>query len=296
MRIVEPWMKSLESPDEVLRLPGITEELVDLGDLTVGRVVHEPGWRWSTHIRPVVGGEWCQARHVGVVLSGVLGIVMQSGTEYTLRQYDVYDIPAGHDGYTVGDDPVVVLDWAGLRTIAGRHRTGASNRVVATLLFTDLVDSTALATALGDVAFRERLAGHLEAAREAVERFGGQVVTTTGDGLLATFSAPAVALPCAAEIGRRATGDGLKVRAGVHVGEVDLVGASVRGVAVHEAARIMALAGAGEIFVSEVTKNLASASGFLFEDRGAHTLKGLPGERRLFRYAGVAAAASPGRP
>lgn len=279
-------MKSLQSPDEVLRLPGITEELVDLGDLTVGRVVHAPGWRWSTHVRPVVGGEWCQARHVGVVLSGALGFLMQSGTTYALRPYDAYDVPAGHDGYVVGDEPAIVLDWAGLRTIAGRQRTGASNRVVATLLFTDLVESTALATGLGDVAWRERLASHLETSRDAVERFGGQVVTTTGDGLLATFNAPAVALPCAGEISRRATGDGLQVRAGVHVGEVDVVGSSVRGVAVHEAARIMALAGPGEILASEVTMNLASASGFVFEDRGTHALKGLQGERRLFSYAG----------
>jgi class 3 adenylate cyclase len=285
-------VKSLQSPDEVLRLPGITEELVDLGDLTVGRVMHEPGWRWSTHVRPVVGGEWCQARHVGVVISGVLGFLMQSGTEYTLRPYDAYDMPGGHDGYIIGDEPAIALEWAGLRTIAGRQRTGASNRVVATLLFTDLVESTAQATVLGDVAWRERLAGHLEASRDAVERFGGQVVTTTGDGLLATFNAPAVALPCAGEICRRATGDGLQVRAGVHVGEVDVVGRSVRGVAVHEAARIIALAGPGEILASEVTMNLASASGFIFEDRGTHALKGLQGERRLFSYAGPVASST----
>lgn len=284
---MQTWVKSLGSPDEVLRLPGIVEELVDLGDLTVGRVVHDPGWRWSTHVREVVGGEWCQARHVGVILSGRLGFRMENGSEHILRPDDAYDIPPGHDGFVVGDDPAVVLEWAGLRTIAGRHRTGATNRVVATLLFTDLVDSTVLASTMGDVAWRELLAGHLEACRESVGRFGGTMVTTTGDGLLATFGAPADALPCAAEIHRRSAADGLSVRAGIHVGEVDMVGSTVRGVAVHEAARVMALAGAGETLLTEVTRNLAGATGSAFEDRGLHLLKGLEGERRLFAYLGV---------
>ena len=284
---MEPLIKSLDHPDEELRLPGITEELVDLGDLTVGRVVHQPGWRWSVDVRPVVGGEWCQARHVGVVLAGRLGFVMESGAEYTVGPFDVYELPPGHDGYVIGDEPAVVLDWAGLRTIAGRHRAGATNRVVLTLLFTDLVDSTATADAVGDVVWRERLAHHLETCRDAVEQFGGTMVTTTGDGLLATFSAPTTALPCAAEIQRRSARDGLGVRAGVHVGEVDVVGTTVRGVAVHEAARVMAEAGAGEVFASELTRNLAAASGYAFADAGLHTLKGLEGERRLYSYLGV---------
>lgn len=287
---MEPWIKSLESPDEVIRLPGITEELVDLGDLTVGRVVHEPGWRWSVDVRPVVGGEWCRARHVGVLLSGALAFAMESGTEYTLRELDAYDIPPGHDGWVVGDEPAVVLDWAGLRTIAGQQRTGATNRVVATLLFTDLVESTVTAASLGDVAWRELLAGHLEASRDAIDRFGGSVVTTTGDGLLATFNAPAVALPCAADIRQRAHNQGLEIRVGVHVGEVDVVGSSVRGIAVHEAARVMAVAGAGEILVSELARHLADATGFAFEDRGTHQLKGIQGERRLFAYLGAGTA------
>lgn len=284
---MEPLIKSLDHPDEELRLPGITEELVDLGDLTVGRVVQEAGWRWSVDVRPLVGGDWCQARHVGVVLSGRLGLLMESGREYTVEPFGAYDIPPGHDGFVVGQEPAVLLEWAGLRTIAGRHRTGATNRVVLTLLFTDLVDSTATADAVGDVAWRERLAHHLETCRDAVEQFGGTMVTTTGDGLLATFPAPTTALPCAAEIQQRAARDGLAVRAGVHVGEVDVVGTTVRGVAVHEAARVMAKAGAGEVLASELTRNLAAASGYAFADAGLHTLKGLEGERRLYSYLGV---------
>jgi hypothetical protein len=194
MAMAESGFKNLRTPDETIRLPGITEELVDLGDLTVGRTVQAPGWRWSTHTRPVVGGQWCTARHVGVVLSGRFGVLLKDGTVLEFGPDDV-------------------------------------------------------ATRLGDVAWRELLSRHFEGARAELERFGGREVTTTGDGLLATFNGPAQALRCAGAIRRAAGREGLQVRVGVHVGEVELVGADVRGVAVHEAARIMAKADQGEILV-----------------------------------------------
>jgi class 3 adenylate cyclase len=152
------------------------------------------------------------------------------------------------------------------------------------LLFTDLVDSTVIASQLGDVAWRELLSGHFEVARAQIERFGGREVKTTGDGLLATFAGPAQALHCAVAICRAANRDGLHLRAGVHVGEVELVGSDIRGVAVHEVARIMANGGEDEILVSEITRTLALTSGLVFEDRGHHTLKGFPGQYRLFAY------------
>jgi class 3 adenylate cyclase len=287
---VEFRSKSLRAPDETIRLPGITEELVDLGDLTVGRTVQEPGWRWSTHMRPVVGGDWCKARHVGVVLSGRFGAQLKDGTVLDLGPDDVYDIPPEHDGYTIGDEPCVLLEWSGLRVFLG-FRAGSHGRVLATLLFTDLVDSTVMASQLGDVAWREFLSRHFEAARAELERFGGREVKTTGDGLLATFAGPAQALHCAAAICRAANREGLHVRAGVHVGEVELVSSDLRGVAVHETARIMAKAGEDEILVSEITRTLALTSGLVFQDRGIHTLKGLPGKWRLFAY--LADAQSP---
>lgn len=275
--------KNLRTPDETIRFPKVTEDLVELGDLTVGRVVSEPGWRWSTHVRPHVGGDWCQARHVGVVQSGQFGITFQDGTTLEFGPNDVYDIPPGHDGYTIGDEPCVLVEWSGLRAFAG-YRSG-SGRVLATLLFTDLVGSTEMASRLGDVAWRALLSGHFEAARAELERFRGSEVKTAGDGLLATFEGPAAALTCAGEICRVAGRDGLYVRAGVHVGEVERVGGDIRGVAVHEAARIMAEARGNEILVSELTRSLAAASGFVFDDRGTRTLKGLPGEWRLFALA-----------
>lgn len=279
--------KSLEQPDEVIELPGLVARTVQIGDVTVGLIASEVGWRWSTHVRPTVGGEWCQARHVGVILSGTLGVDFADGTSIELGPNTAFDVPPGHDGYTVGDEPCVQIEWVGLRAFSG-FPTGIHSRVLATLVFTDLVDSTEIAARMGDGRWREVLSAHFESARAELERFGGREVKTTGDGLLATFEGPARALHCVAAIRRAANRDGLIIRAGVHVGEVELVGDDVRGKTVHEAARITAAAGRGEILVSELTRALAGSAGVAFEDRGAHELKGLDGEWKL--YALVEAA------
>ena len=281
--MAEALRKNLDQPDDVIEFPGIKARLVDLGDMTVGHIVTEVGWRWSTHVRPSVGGEWCQARHVGVILSGRLGIEMSDGTSVEFGPNEVFDVPPGHDGRTVGDEPCVQIEWAGLRAFAG-FPTGIRSRVLQTLLFTDLVDSTQTAAELGDGRWRELLSGHFEAVRRELERFGGREVDTTGDGFFATFDGPARALQCAAAIRRAANRDGLRVRAGVHVGEVELVGANVRGVSVHETARIMASAAGDEILVSDLTRALAGTSGLVFEDRGTHSLRGLEGGWRLAAF------------
>ena len=139
-------------------------------------------------------------------------------------------------------------------------------------------------TRLGDAAWRDLLSHYLEGVRDELDRFGGREVKTTGDGMLATFDGSARALHCAAALRRRAKAEGLDVRIGVHVGEVEVVGDDVRGVAVHEAARIMAAAQPGEILVSELTRALAGAAGLDCEDRGAHVLKGLDGEWKLAAF------------
>jgi class 3 adenylate cyclase len=275
--------KSLDRPEETIEFPGVVGHVVELGDLTVARLVHEPGWRWSTHMKPTVGGEWCQARHVGVVLSGGLGIELSDGTTMEFGPNDVFDVPPGHDGYAVGDEPLIQIEWAGIRAWAG-FPTGIHSRVLRTLLFTDLVDSTQIASRLGDARWRALLSGHFEAVRAELELYRGREVTTTGDGVLATFDGPALALRCADAIRARANKDDLHIRAGVHVGEVELVGDDVRGVAVHEAARIMAEAGTDEILVSDLTRALAVSTGLTFEDRGTRTLKGLDGEWRLAAF------------
>jgi class 3 adenylate cyclase len=275
--------KNFGEPDEVIDVPGVTVQVVDLGDLTVGHMINDPGWRWSTHMKPIVGGEWCQARHVGFIISGRLGIEFLDGTSAEFGPGDVFDIPPGHDGFTVGDEPVVQVEWTGLRAWAG-FPTGIHSRVLATLLFSDLVDSTTMAAALGDMRWRALLSELYEASRAELERFGGREVDTTGDGMLARFEGPARALHCAAALLRCAEKHDVEIRVGVHVGEVELVGSDVRGIAVHEAARVMAAAAPGEILVSDMTRALAGAAGLRFEDRGVHELRGLEGEWRLAAY------------
>ncbi len=233
---MEARAKNLMSPDETAEFPGLKAQVIDLGDVTVGRIVMEPGWRWYTHVRPHVGGDWCEARHVGVVLAGRFGMVMRDGTTLEFGPEDVFEIPPGHDGYTLGDEPCIQIEWSGLRAFAGFRLAGTYNRALVTLLFTDLVDSTVTAKRLGDIAWRDLLSTHYEATRAALERHHGHEVNTIGDGLLATFDGPAAALHCAVAISRKAAREDLRIRACVHVGEVELVGTDVRGIAVHEAA------------------------------------------------------------
>jgi class 3 adenylate cyclase len=274
--------KNLAKPDKTIRFEKLVQDMVELGDLTVGRNVLEPGWRWSTHVRPHVGGEWCKGRHVGIVLSGRMGITFSDGSTMEVGPNEAFDIPPDHDGYTIGDEPCVQIEWGGLTAFTGRRNTA---RVLTTLLFTDIVSSTEMASRLGDAAWRGMLSSHFEMVRRELDRHLGHEVKTTGDGFLAIFEGPAHALGCAFAICRAAMADGLSIRAGVHVGEVERVGTDVRGIAVHEAQRIMAHAGNNEILVSELTRALSTASGYTFEDRGTHQLKGLSGDWHLYALA-----------
>ena len=286
--MAEHHVRSLAKPDEVMEFPKVTVRVVDLGDITVGHFVHEPGWSWRECIQPRVGGEWCQARHLGMVISGRLGVEFPDGTKLEIGPEDVFDIPPGHNGWVIGDEPLVQIEWAGIRAFAG-FPTGIHSRSLVTLLLTDLVDSTATAAQMGLTRWRELLSRHFEAARVELERYRGREVDTTGDGLLATFQAPLPALHCAVAIQRVARAEGLEVRAAVHVGEVELVGRGIRGVAVHEAARIMGEAESDEILVSETARMFAGAD-VAFEDRGVRALRGLDGEWRLSRFVPEAQA------
>lgn len=156
------------------------------------------------------------------------------------------------------------------------------DRVLSTVLFTDIVDSTRHASELGDQRWRSVLDAHDDLAVRTVQRFRGRVVKSTGDGVLATFDGPARAVRCAQALSDGARGLGLELRAGVHVGEVELRGADVGGIAVHVAARIEALAHPGEVLVSRTVTDLVAGSGIAFADRGTHPLKGVPEERQLF--------------
>jgi pimeloyl-ACP methyl ester carboxylesterase len=161
------------------------------------------------------------------------------------------------------------------------------DRMLATVLFTDIVGSTERAASLGDKAWRDVLEQHHASVRRELTHFRGQEITTTGDGFLATFDGPARAVRCAVAIRDRLRESGLEVRAGLHTGECERMGDNIGGLAVHIGSRVAALAGAGEVLASSTVKDLVSGSGIVFEDRGSHPLKGIPGEWRVFRVAGV---------
>jgi class 3 adenylate cyclase/pimeloyl-ACP methyl ester carboxylesterase len=165
--------------------------------------------------------------------------------------------------------------------LTGTSGTRRIDRVLATVLFTDIVDSTARAAELGDRRWREVLDAHDAVVRQELERAGGREVKTTGDGFLAVFDGPARAVTCAQAIARSVRAFGIEIRAGVHTGETEVRGDDVAGMAVHIGARVMAFAGAGEVLVTSTVRDLVVGSGIQFEDRGRHALKGVPGEWQL---------------
>jgi class 3 adenylate cyclase len=158
----------------------------------------------------------------------------------------------------------------------------AGERALATVLFTDIVGSTERAREVGDRRWGELLDTHDRLARELVGQLQGRLVKSTGDGILALFDRPGRAIRCATALRDRLRGSGVQIRAGVHTGEVQLRGDDVGGIAVHFAARVMAAAAPGEVLVSGTVHDLVAGSDYVLEDRGAHPLKGLAGEWRLF--------------
>jgi class 3 adenylate cyclase len=170
--------------------------------------------------------------------------------------------------------------------VTGERPEIEPDRVLATVLFSDLVESTAQAAAVGDHRWRELLDAHDEAVRAELERHRGRLVKTTGDGVLATFDGPARAIRCARAIRDALRTLGLGVRTGIHTGEIELRGDDVGGLAVNLAARVCGDAAAGEILVSRTVVDLVVGSGIEFEDRGGRTLRGVPGEWQLYAVTG----------
>src|SRR2546430_10909578 len=185
----------------------------------------------------------------------------------------------------VGDQAEVVDEIEEFLT--GIRPAPEPDRVLATVLFTDIVGSTERASSLGDNAWRDVLEQHHASVRRELEHFRGQEITTTGDGFLATFDGPARAVRCAVAIRDRMRESGLEVRAGVHTGECERMGDNIGGLAVHIGSRVAGLAGPGEVFASSTVKDLVAGSGIVFDDRGEHSLKGIPGEWRIFRVTTV---------
>jgi pimeloyl-ACP methyl ester carboxylesterase len=166
--------------------------------------------------------------------------------------------------------------------LTGARRRIETDRVLATVLFTDIVDATRRASEIGDRRWRDLLDAHYSLVREELGRFRGREIDTAGDGFLAAFDGPARAVRAAAAISTGVRRLGLEIRAGLHTGECEVMGAKLGGVAVHIGARIAALAVGGEVLVSSTVRDLVAGSGLKFEDRGLHALKGVPGDWRLF--------------
>ena len=257
-------------------------QIVELGDLAIGRITYEPGWRWTEDLKERAGTSSCEIHHVGVALSGRLGIQMDDGYSFVIEPLDAFDVPAGHQAWVVGDEPWVSIDTVGRRNF-GASAQQVQDRYLATILFVDVVGSTELVRRIGDRAWRDLLADHNSGARAMLERWRGVEVGTIGDGLLATFDSPARGVHAAADIGREARDKGLDVRAGLHTGEVERAGDDVRGIAVHHASRVAGEAGAGEIVVSSATRGLLAGAGIALASIGRRTLKGIDEPDELFR-------------
>jgi class 3 adenylate cyclase len=229
-----------------------------------------------------MGTQSCQVHHLGHSVSGVLRVLMDDGETLDIPPDSIFEIPPGHDAWVVGDEPWVTVEWTSAHLV-GIGPGGAGERVVATVLFTDIVDSTATAQRMGDAVWLDLLRRHNVRLRHDLNSFRGREVSTTGDGILAVFDGATRAVRCAAAMSRSARDLDLAIRVGIHTGEVEVVGGDVRGLAVHTAARLMSLAGPGEVLVSSTTRDLVEGSGLVLEDAGAHELKGLSGLRQAFR-------------
>jgi class 3 adenylate cyclase len=278
--------KNLDEPDGMRPIGRGSGGYVDLGrGLTIGRAVLEPGWRWSVDVRPIAGTRSCMVHHMQLVLSGRLGAQMDGGDEQVFGPSSVIDLPPGHDAWVVGDEPAVIVDMSGNSIDFGLP--ASQSRSVQTMLMTDIVSSTQTAASLGDAAWKQRLAEHNRIVRRNLERFGGREVDTTGDGFLASFASAEAALRCGLAIRDAVAAAGVEIRAGVHTGEVDVVeGGDLRGIAVHETARIMAAAAPGSVYASGLSRALAGASTLSFTSTGAHSLKGFDVPVELFRVDG----------
>ncbi|NGP53520.1 adenylate/guanylate cyclase domain-containing protein [Thioalkalivibrio sp. XN8] len=295
--------------DGRIRMPVASLYGISLHDIEANRAsLSMPASGWFCSFGRQVSAQAIGALANIAIFSGVVSLHRPGSTTVMLGSATTFlrQVPA--DGQRVHAEvttceaaPNVYLAEATLRTAAGgmaarsvasimridaskreRRPRAEARRVLATLLFVDIVDSTSLAGRMGDVAWRNLLDEFRQRVRREISRFNGTEVDTAGDGFFVRFDSPAYAIEAARAAGNAIEGLGVKLRAGVHTGECELVGTRLAGLAVHIAARIMATAGAGETMVSSTVRELSGGSGFGFADRGEHELKGVPGKWRLY--------------
>ena len=217
----------------------------------------------------------CPIRHLGYTISGAIRVVMDDGQTLDIGPDDVFDIPPGHDKWVLGDEPWVTIEWGGSGRAMEQVLNESPGRALATVVFTDIVDSTAPrcgrpAMAPGATSCPPTTRGCASSSTS----IRGREVKTTGDGLLTVFDSPTRGVRCAAAMVAASRAMGIEIRAGVHTGEVELVGDDVRGIAVHVAARVLALAGPGVVLLTATTADLIEGSGILLEDAGSARAQG----------------------
>lgn len=274
-------VRNFANPDEVIEDSLVRSEAITMAGVTITHDIHQPGWRWSVNLRPKLGVDSCQTRHVGVALTGKLHVILDDGTEFDVEAGEVYHIPPGHDGWVIGDEPFENVEWIGSRrwlTPLGE----LAGRVLSTLVFTDIVDSTGTAQRMGDSAWREILGAYEARVQDTLNFYRGSEVKKTGDGVLATFDSAARAVRCAVELRAIGSGFGLETRSSIHTGEVVFTMDDIHGIVVHEAARMLSFADPGEIIVSSTTRELSRDEGIKFLDRGEHQLRGVEGLHHLY--------------
>ncbi len=255
------WERASASPASIVALMNANHEIDVDHLLATVRVPTLILHRVGDQIVPVAAGRYL-AEHI----PGAKYVELQ-GVDHSVVDIETQDVIADEiEEFITGE----------------RHHLVEPDRMVATVMFTDIVRSTEHAAELGDARWRELLADHYTILRKELAAFRGHEINTWGDGLVATFDGPARAIRCARAMHERLRPLGLKIRIGLHTGECELKGNDVSGLAVNIAARVAALAGSDEVMVSSTVKDLVAGSGLQFCERGAHTLKGVPGEWRLF--------------
>src|SRR4051812_38995325 len=210
-------------------------EVVELDDRVVAKITWQPGWRWSVDVKPIAGTQYCQSHHVGMTLAGHLRVQMSDGVELQIGPGDVFEIPPGHDAWVEGDEPYVTVDFEAMRGFA--KADGRTRRQLATVLMTDIVESTSQAVAMGPARWQEVISRHNERAERTIAAHDGRMVKTTGDGVIGLFDSAESAVRAAVAIGAAVEPLGVQIRAAVHTGEIEMSAGDVRGVVVHTVAR-----------------------------------------------------------
>src|ERR687895_1978854 len=241
-------VRDLGEPEAVVTYPLGTSWQGRWGGTVVPRHVLQPGWSWEEHAQPLVGTTSCELYHRGVVLRGRMGVRTDDGDQLIIGPNQVFDLPPGHVTWVEGDEELVMVDWAGGAGFGARPGEGA--RVLATILFTDIVDSTVRAREAGDASWKRTVAMHDDVVRSVLAGFGGREVETAGDSFLVVFDTAEGAIRCGLAVIRAVDAIQLSIRVGIHSGEVMVSDDQVRGLAVHAANRVLDQAGSGAVLVS----------------------------------------------